>query len=118
MMKRRIDGRRLAQNIGEQVFLLGTIRNKSSSGQNLELMTTDGVQINVSLPEPIDGNAGGYIEVSGTLQSKCTMKCTNYILFPPSMTEDFDVEQYNEMMDILNILGPKKWRFSDYDTAF
>ncbi|CAL7941082.1 unnamed protein product [Xylocopa violacea] len=118
MMKRRIDGRRLAQNIGEQVFLLGTIRNKSSSGQNLELVTTDGVQINVTLPKPIDGNAEGYIEVTGTLQSKCTMKCSNYIVFPPSITEDFDVEQYNEMMDILYILGPKKWRISEDDTGF
>ncbi|CAK9798843.1 Replication protein A 14 kDa subunit [Anthophora quadrimaculata] len=118
MMKKRIDGHRLAQNIGEQVILLGTIVNKSSNGNNLELRTTDGVQVNVTLPEPIDGNAEGYIEVHGTLQSKSTMNCSNYIVFPPSVTEKFDPDQYNELMTILNVLGPKKWRMHEDDVGF
>ncbi|XP_043798351.1 replication protein A 14 kDa subunit-like [Apis laboriosa] len=107
-MKKRIDGRRLAQNIGEQVILLGTIGKKSSNGRNLELRTTDGVQVNITLPEPIDGNAEGYIEVHGTLQSKSTMNCSNYIVFPLSLTEEFDADQYNELMVILNIIGIEK----------
>ncbi|XP_043264590.1 replication protein A 14 kDa subunit-like [Colletes gigas] len=115
MHKNRIDGRRLAQNIGEQVILLGTVGKKSSNGKNIELKTTDGVQVNVTLPEPIDGNADGYIEVHGTVHSKSTMACSNYILFPASMTENFDPEQYNEMMVILNVLGPKKWRMYEGD---
>ena len=117
MSKQRIDGRRLPQNVGQQVILLGTVENKSSNGQNIELRTTDGVQVNVTLPNPIDGNAEGYIEVHGKLHSKSTMACDNFILFPASMTEKFDAEQYNELMDILNVLGPNKWRLSDDDTG-
>ncbi|OAD62561.1 Replication protein A 14 kDa subunit [Eufriesea mexicana] len=116
-MKKRIDGRRLAQNIGEQVILLGTIGKKSSSGKNLELRTTDGIQVNVTLPDPIDSNAEGYIEVHGTLHSKSTMNCSNYIVFPPNMTENFGADQYNELMDILNVLGPEKWKKSEDDTG-
>ncbi|XP_076243777.1 replication protein A 14 kDa subunit [Calliopsis andreniformis] len=114
-MKKRIDGRRLAQNIGDQVILLGTVGKKSSNGKNIELRTTDGVVVNVTLPEPIDGNAEGYIEVHGTVHSKSTMACSSYILFPPSMTEKFDADQYNELMVILNVLGPRKWRISEND---
>ncbi|XP_076647689.1 replication protein A 14 kDa subunit [Halictus rubicundus] len=117
MLKKRIDGRRLAQNVGEQVILLGTVGKKSSNGKNIEIRTTDGVQVNVTLPEPIDGNAEGYIELHGTLHSKSTMACSNYILFPPSLTEKFDADQYNELMVILNVLGPGKWRMSEEDTG-
>ncbi|XP_029046593.1 replication protein A 14 kDa subunit-like [Osmia bicornis bicornis] len=117
MVKSRIDGFRLAQNVGGEVIILGTIEKKSSNGQNIELKTTDGVQVNVTLPEPLDFNAEGYIEVHGTLNSKSTMSCSSYVLFPPSMTEDFDSDQYNEMLTLLNILGPKKWMISDDDNV-
>ncbi|XP_076291778.1 replication protein A 14 kDa subunit [Lasioglossum baleicum] len=117
MLKKRIDGRRLAQNVGEQVILLGTVEKKSSNSKNIEIRTTDGVQVNVTLPEPIDGNAEGYVELHGTLHSKSTMACSNYILFPPSMTEKFDAEQYNDLMVILNVLGPRKWRMTEDNTG-
>lgn len=117
MLKKRIDGRRLAQNIGEQVILLGTVGKKSSNGRSIELTTTDGVLVNVTLPEPIDGNPEGYIEIQGTAQSKSTVACSSYILFPASMTGKFQAEQYNELMVILNILGPKKWRISPDDSG-
>lgn len=47
------------------------------------------MQVNVTLPEPIDSEAEGYIEVHGTLQSASTMNCSNYVVFPLNMTEDF-----------------------------
>ncbi|KAK1124972.1 hypothetical protein K0M31_006310 [Melipona bicolor] len=113
MIKRRINGRRLGQNIGNQVVLLGTIGKKSSNGKNLELRTTDGVQVNITLPEPIDSEAEGYIEVHGTLQSSTTMYCSNYVVFPLSMTEDFDTDQYNQLLTILNVLGLGKWKMTE-----
>ncbi|XP_043522223.1 replication protein A 14 kDa subunit-like [Frieseomelitta varia] len=118
MIKKRIDGRRLGQNIGNQVILLGTIGKKSSNGKNLELRTTDGVQVNVTLPEPIDSEAEGYIEVHGTLQSSTTMNCSNYVVFPLSMTEDFDADQYSQLLVILNVLGPGKWKMSEDSKGF
>nr|XP_003707748.2 PREDICTED: replication protein A 14 kDa subunit-like [Megachile rotundata]XP_012151276.1 PREDICTED: replication protein A 14 kDa subunit-like [Megachile rotundata] len=117
MMKNRIDGHRLAQNVGELVILLGTVGKKSSNGKNIELKTTDGVAVNVTLPEPIDSNVEGYIEVHGTLNSKSTMACSSYILFPSSMTEDFDSDHYNEALSLLNVLGPRKWKISEDDTG-
>lgn len=47
------------------------------------------MQVNVTLPVPIDNDAEGYIEIHGTLQSASTMNCSNYIVFPLSMTENF-----------------------------
>ncbi|KAG7205794.1 hypothetical protein KM043_007739 [Ampulex compressa] len=118
MVKKRIDGRRLAQNVGEQVILLGTVANKSSNGKNIELKTTDGASVNVTLPEPLDSNVEGYLEVHGTLQSKSTMSCSSFVNFPVHMTDGFDVDQYNEMIVVLNVLGDKKWRMSENDAGF
>ncbi|XP_043595250.1 uncharacterized protein LOC122573223 isoform X1 [Bombus pyrosoma] len=126
MIKKRIEGRQLAQNVGEQVIILGTIGkvrdlfdiNKGSNGKNIELKTTDGVQVNVTLPVPIDNDAEGYIEIHGTLQSASTMNCSNYIVFPLSMTENFDVDRYKQLMVILNVLGPGKWKMSEDETGF
>ncbi|KZC14806.1 PREDICTED: uncharacterized protein LOC107192914 [Dufourea novaeangliae] len=117
-MYKRIDGRRLVQNAGEKVILLGTVVKTGFQGKNIELRTTDGVHVNVTLPECIDENTEGYIEVHGTLQSKSTMACHSYILFPLSMTEKFDADQYNELMAILNVLGPGKWKISENDTGY
>lgn len=54
-----------------------------------EVTTTDDVRINVTLPEPLDHNASGYIEVRGTIKSKSTMSCKNFVHFPSNMTKDF-----------------------------
>ncbi|XP_033189497.1 uncharacterized protein LOC117231309 [Bombus vosnesenskii] len=118
MIKKRIEGRQLAQNVGEQVIILGTIGKKGSNGKNIEVKTTDGVQVNVTLPVPIDNDAEGYIEIHGTLQSASTMNCSNYIVFPLSMTENFDVDRYKQLMVILNVLGPGKWKMSEDETGF
>jgi replication factor A3 len=53
------------------------------------LLTTDNVSVNVSLPEPIDGIAEGFVEVYGTALSKSTVSCKKYIIFPPELTENF-----------------------------
>lgn len=55
----------------------------------MEMITTDNVTINVSLPEPLDGNPEGYIEVHGKPLSKTTISCDTYIHFPPSMSQDY-----------------------------
>ncbi|KOX72417.1 hypothetical protein WN51_01516 [Melipona quadrifasciata] len=126
MIKKRIDGRRLGQNIGNQVILLGTIGKKSSNGRNLELRTTDGVQVNVTLPEPIDSEAEGYIEVHGTLQSSTTMYCSNYVLTYSCIVRQqkarkvfiTDTDQYNQLLIILNVLGPGKWKMTEDSEGF
>lgn len=45
--------------------------------------------MNVSLPEPIDGNHEGYIEVHGTALSKTTVSCKSFVPFPPEMCSNF-----------------------------
>lgn len=115
MTKKRVNGKLLPSNVGQAVILLGVITKKSSNGKSIEVTTTDNTPVNVTLPEPLDGNAEGYIEVHGTLQSKSTMSCNFYITFPTSMTEKFDANQYNEMLSVLNVIGPKRWRISEQD---
>ncbi|KAK2582056.1 hypothetical protein KPH14_002761 [Odynerus spinipes] len=106
-LQKRIDGRNLAKHLGDQVILLGTIKRKGANGKNIELLTTDGVQVNVTLNEALDVNAEGYIEIHGTAQSSSTVLCSYYILFPSYMTATFSEKQYNEYLVLANILGPK-----------
>lgn len=54
-----------------------------------EITSTDDVRINVTFPEPLDNDASGYVEVHGTIKSKSTMSCTNFVCFPSSMIKDF-----------------------------
>lgn len=53
----------------------------SPSSKSIELVTTDDVKVNVSLPEPFDGNHEGYLEVYGAVQSKTTVLCDSYAVF-------------------------------------
>lgn len=117
MIKKRVNGKFLSSNIGQTVILLGVITKKSPNGKSIEITTTDNASVNVTLPEPLDGNAEGYIELHGTLQSKSTMSCNFYVTFPSAMTEKFDANQYNEMLSVLNVIGPKRWRTSEQDSG-
>ncbi|KAI4473565.1 hypothetical protein M0804_015283 [Polistes exclamans] len=109
MAKERITGRYLSQKVGEEVILLGTISRKSSNGKSIELLTTDDIKVNVTLNEPLSGNDEGYIEVHGIAQSKSTISCNNYILFPSNITCTFEPSQYNDLCSVLHLLGNKKW---------
>ncbi|XP_033219782.1 replication protein A 14 kDa subunit-like [Belonocnema kinseyi] len=113
MLKKRIRGQDLPQNMGEVVILLGKVLSAGQDGKSVQIKTTDDVQVNVALPEPIDGNAEGYIEVSGTVKSKSTLSASSFTLFPPEMTENFSIDTYNEVLMLQNLLGDKKWRFSE-----
>lgn len=116
MITKRIAGRYLAQHIGDEVILLGTINRKSSNGKNVELRTVDGTQVNVTLAETLNGDLEDYIEVYGTVQSKGTMSCRSYIHFPPAKTQKFNANQYNDCLAVLNVLGTKAWSISEDDT--
>ncbi|XP_015172044.1 PREDICTED: uncharacterized protein LOC107064166 isoform X1 [Polistes dominula] len=115
MAKERVNGRYLSQKIGEDVILLGTISRKSSNGKSIELLTTDSMKVNVTFDQPLSGNDEGYIEVHGVAQSKGTISCKNYILFPPNLTCNFQANQYNDLCSVLHLVGSKKWSLStDY----
>ncbi|XP_017886430.1 uncharacterized protein LOC108628773 [Ceratina calcarata] len=105
--KPRITSQLTNKYIGKEVILLGTVRNKSSNGKNLEILSTDGGAINVTIPEPIDGNVEGYIEVHGILQSRTTMNCSRYIIFPPEISNEFDESAYKEMATLISLLGDR-----------
>lgn len=116
MFQKRVSGRRLATHLGEQVILLGTITRKSASGKSIELLTTDGAQVNVTLNEALNENAEGYIEVHGTVQSKGTVSCTYYICFPSTMTTKFNANQYNDYLAMINVLGAEELLLFKEDT--
>jgi len=77
---------------------------KSPDGKSAEITTVDDTRINVAFPEPFDNDLSGYVEVHGTVKSKSTISCTNFVCFPSSMTEDFG-EQNNFF--IINLLKNK-----------
>lgn len=117
----------------------------SSSGTAVELLATDNVSVNVTLPEAIEGNCEGYLEVHGTAMSKSTVSCKLFVHFPPEMSENFgnilsssflsknilgilyvkflsicfaDAEKYNAFQLTLHALGDKKWKYGAEQEAF
>lgn len=62
---------------------------KSPNGMSIELTTTDNALINVTLPEPLNHDISGYVEVRGTVKSKSTLLCKNFVCFPSDMTKTF-----------------------------
>ncbi|XP_023246087.1 uncharacterized protein LOC106638725 [Copidosoma floridanum] len=89
MPAKRIVGQHLSQNINSDVILLGQVKKVNSNGTGVELLTTDNVSVNVNLPEPIDGNCEGIIEVHGTAVSKSTVSGKSYVHFPPELSDNF-----------------------------
>ncbi|XP_014480375.1 PREDICTED: replication protein A 14 kDa subunit-like [Dinoponera quadriceps] len=105
MSDKRTLGKRLGQRVGKEAIVLGRITEKSANGMNIELTTTDNALINVTLPQPLDHNASGYIEVRGTVKSKSTLLCKNFVCFPPDITKTFDETKYNNIMNIRHAIG-------------
>ncbi|XP_029665424.1 uncharacterized protein LOC115236850 [Formica exsecta] len=101
----RILGKRLAQRVGQEAIVLGRITGKSSDSKSAEITTTDDARINVAFPKSLDEDISGYVEVRGTVKSKSTMSCNNFLLFPLSMTKDFDVNGYNTMVHMRCAVG-------------
>lgn len=105
MSDKRILGKRLAQRVGQEAIVLGRITEKSSDGKSAEITTTDNARINVTFPESLDNDTSGYVEVRGTVKSKSTMSCSNFVSFPSSMTKDFDANGYNTMVHMRCAVG-------------
>ncbi|KAJ8676073.1 hypothetical protein QAD02_011859 [Eretmocerus hayati] len=118
MPSKRISGQQLGQSINSEIVLLGEVKKISSNGKGVELLTTDNVPVNVSLPEPIDGNCEGFLEVYGTALSKSTVSCNSYVHFPPELSQDFESEKYNAYLTTLHIIGDKKWKMSSDDAPY
>ncbi|XP_051176903.1 uncharacterized protein LOC127291704 [Leptopilina boulardi] len=110
---KRIRGQDLAQNIGEEVILLGKVGMVSPNGKSIELVTLDDVKVNISLPEPFNGNSQCYLEIHGNVQSKTTVLCNSLFTFLAEDNLNVVKENYNEMLLIGNLLGDKKWTFGD-----
>lgn len=97
------------------------------------------------MPEPFDGNSDCYLEVHGTVQSKTTVLCSAFFVFPSEdnlnvgeykiclqneLRNVFQIiyyyyhlssslianENYNEMLLVGNLLGDKKWSTGDGPT--
>ncbi|XP_043460758.1 uncharacterized protein LOC122497597 [Leptopilina heterotoma] len=110
---KRIRGQDLSQNVNEEVILMGKLGMLSPNGKSFELVTLDDVKVNVSLSEPFDGNSDCYLEVHGTVQSKTTVLCTAFFVFPTEDNLNVANENYNEMLLVGNLLGDKKWSTGD-----
>ncbi|OXU30781.1 hypothetical protein TSAR_008775 [Trichomalopsis sarcophagae] len=117
-MYKRIGGQQLGQHVNSDIVLLGQIKKISSNGKAVELATVDNVPVNVNLPEPIDGNCEGYIEVYGTALSKSTVSCKRYVHFPPELSNNFESEKYNAFLSTLHVIGDKKWKISADDEPY
>ena len=71
----------------------------------IEITTFDNVKVNVTIPNPIDGNVEGIADVWGIVKSKGTVEATHFV----HLTDDVkDFGNYNQSSKIYNL---KKLKF-------
>lgn len=105
----------MSNYVGKPVVLLGKVEETNSGGKVVKLTTTDNVQVNVTLPTPLEENVGRYIEVQGTLQSKSTMSCTSFIVISEAVVEEFDAEVYDATIKLYHLFGKDIWTMCKFE---
>ncbi|XP_050690319.1 uncharacterized protein LOC126982342 [Eriocheir sinensis] len=91
----RVNGALLPMYAGQQVVLAGTVAQIDSSGSSLTVKASDGEMVKVTLPNPLQDNLEGMVEVHGVAQGKQVM-AQSVITFPQMQADDFDANLYNE----------------------
>ncbi|KDR16179.1 replication protein A 14 kDa subunit-like [Zootermopsis nevadensis] len=101
----RVNGVALARFMGKPVSIMGTVLNTHASGISVEIKTVDNLVVTVKMQEPLQEPLSGLVEFHGTVQGKNTVSSDFYISLPPEITENFDFEQYNEALTLMNTIS-------------
>lgn len=98
----RVNGNLLSSYQRQTVCLLGRVLQSEVSGMSLKLESPDKQVVQVIMKKPIEEPLEGLLEVVGEVTAKLAVVCHSYVLFPPGMSQNFDMETYNRLVELMN----------------
>ncbi|XP_063851127.1 replication protein A 14 kDa subunit-like isoform X2 [Scylla paramamosain] len=105
----RVNGALLPMYTGQKVVLVGTVAQVDPSGSSLMVKASDGKMVMVTLPNPLQDNLEGVIEVHGVGQGQKVM-CQSYITFPQMQADKFDAALYDEALKLIQSVRDNPWK--------
>ncbi|XP_045125331.1 replication protein A 14 kDa subunit-like [Portunus trituberculatus] len=105
----RVNGALLPMYTGQKVVLVGTVEQIDPSGSSLMVKASDGKMVMVSLPNPLQENLEGVIEVHGVGQGQKVM-CQSYVTFPQMEPSAFDAQLYDEAIRLVQSVDGNPWK--------
>lgn len=88
-----------------QIFFSLLFYKKTLEETNaFEIETSDGKSVLVKLKQPIRDMLSSIVEVYGTVDDKCNIACLNYATFDQEAIENFDMNLYNETVQMTHQL--------------
>ncbi|XP_063851132.1 replication protein A 14 kDa subunit-like isoform X2 [Scylla paramamosain] len=105
----RVNGALLPMYTGQKVVLVGTVAQVDPSGSSLMVKASDGKMVMVTLPNPLQDNLEGVIEVHSVGQGQKVM-CQSYITFPQMQADKFDAALYDEALKLIQSVRDNPWK--------
>ncbi|XP_050022980.1 replication protein A 14 kDa subunit-like [Dermacentor andersoni] len=97
----RVNAKHLADYQNEMVCLVGRFLQCKPNGMSFKMESPDKKVVQINLKEPIQEPLEGIIEVIGKVTAKLTIFCESYVVFPPELAENFDMDAYNDFVATL-----------------
>ncbi|XP_050429918.1 uncharacterized protein LOC126839039 [Adelges cooleyi] len=100
-----VNGGYLQKSIGKPVTLIASVLKISGDGKSLTLQTTDNQVVTANFHEPVYSKVDALVEIHGYVSDKTTINGTYHISFPSNITNDFDLNNFDETMKLINNLS-------------
>ncbi|KAL3190561.1 hypothetical protein MRX96_020070 [Rhipicephalus microplus] len=95
----RVNGRLLSRYQRQTVCLVGKVLQCEPQGMSFKMESPDKLVVKVIMKNPIQEPLEGIIEVIGEVTAKSEIVCETYVLFPPAVMKNFDMENYNAVVE-------------------
>lgn len=92
MQHARVNGKSLPNFVGKNVFLVGTVKSDKM------ITTTDGIDVICNLPPGDSMNSSKFVHLVCAVTGNTEVSVT--AIMP--MDDEFDTEQYNEAIELMN----------------
>lgn len=97
----RVNASMLPSYQGKNVCLLGMAKDVDSNGASFTLTACDGKDVKVYMQEPLNEYVAGLTEVHGKVDGRNNIQCVNYITFPETASQTFNMDLYNSAVDLM-----------------
>ncbi|XP_064613876.1 uncharacterized protein LOC135477638 [Liolophura sinensis] len=102
--KQRVNGSMLSHLQGHSVCLLGLAKNVDTNGMSFTLTTSDNMDVQVTMREPLNEYVSGLTEVHGEVVSPKGVMCSNYVVFAEDASAQFNMDLYNTAVETISKL--------------
>ncbi|KAK3928513.1 Replication protein A 14 kDa subunit [Frankliniella fusca] len=83
----------------KNVRLIGNVVKNTSN--TIEVNTGDSTNVRVQFQNPLDEPLDGLIDIYGIVQDKNLIEAESYIIVPPNLAENFDLQTHNEAITFI-----------------